>query len=119
MNTATFYLNKDSAKTFYDLIKIHKQEDGSFNVSYQTNVSDKTEKTKQAEVVSIEDSHSLLDYIEDVIDLIQADKDMQPYISIDVSIPAFPIISLLVKDSDYKGLIFRVLRTWCKFEHEM
>lgn len=59
--------------------------------------------------------NDIMDYFLDVCAMFRVDMDSNPPNSIDVMVPGYPIISVLIKNKEHpfpEGLVRRVLRSW-------
>jgi hypothetical protein len=106
----TFFLNRDSTKSSFDFIKIYKEED-SFRAIYKDSVTLQTYKAADSFAFEMADYHDVLDYLEDVMDLLDADMDVTPFYSIDLFVPGYPIVSLPFYNKD---VLLSTVRTWAK-----
>jgi hypothetical protein len=126
MSCVTFYiniyLNKNVAKTSFDRILIRSNKNcdhadpndtNAFTAFFKGDVTNDTVRTKVPDEVSLADSHDVLDYVEDIMDLLMADADNPPYACADVMIPGYPVVALK-PNNESKALLIRVLRSWCK-----
>ncbi len=114
-STAVFFLNRNVQKTNYDkiILRKHRSEDETqFNVQYMCNVTNDTLAATKSTNLTLNDSHEVLDYMEDILDLLIQDKDSEPFMGIDVMIPGYPIVGLKAGVDD--KVLIRVLRNWCK-----
>ena len=114
---ATFYLNRAQDKIRFDKIVIRKSptcaySEDKFSVTYIDNVTNDTMNTAKSCKFSLADSHAVLDYMEEILDLIIQDNDATQFHSMDVMIEGYPIVALKAGDDD--SLLLRVLRSWCK-----
>ncbi len=108
------YLNRAQDKIRFDRIQIQSvcNSEASFKVTYLADVTTETIKTTNPCTLTFDNRHDLLDYIEDVLDLLIQDKDSTPFMSIDVMIPAHPTVALKAGKDD--SLLLSVLRSWCR-----
>ena len=109
--SATFYLNRAQDKIQFDRIVIRKNQD-TFTVTYLSDVTKDTIATANPSTLILDDHHDVLDYMEDILDLLIQDKDNTPFRSIDVMVAGYPVVALNARMDD--SLILRVLRSWCK-----
>lgn len=116
MSPITLYLNKNTDKTVFDHIVIYKKdsEDNGFTVYYKPDVTRETKKYTTPIIVCMKTHHDVLDYLEDVMDMLYYDADSTPYTSIDLLIPAYPVVGLKPNMTCIKDLVLRVVRGWAK-----
>lgn len=110
-NRIVLFVNHVADKTKFDRIAIHKN-DGKFTISYIGETTMKTLIEKTPVILDKDSHHDVLDYVEDVLDLMMNDIDVNPYASIDVCIPCIPIVALHPKNSAVKNILMRAIRTW-------
>ncbi len=103
-------INRDATKECYDKIAISRTTD-SFTITFVEKITNGKHAAK--EVLDKQDRHDVLDYIEDVLDLLNMDNDANPHVSSDVLIPTHPIVSLNHKNYEARALMLRLVRSWC------
>ncbi len=116
-NTSTpiyLYVNHSLEKTKFDRIVIYKRNDGKFTVYYKSDCTKETVKNKTSTVRVMEDHHDLLDYVEDMMDLLMNDVDTPGFANIDVAIPCMPVVALHPKNYAVKSVLLRSIRSWAK-----
>lgn len=106
------YVNHSAEKTEFDRIAIYKRADDKFTVYFKPDCTRNTVKNKTPTVRVMEDRHDLLDYIEDMMDLLINDVDTPTFTSIDVAIPCMPIVALHPKNPTAKSILLRSIRSW-------
>ena len=109
--TSTFYLNRTKDKISFDKIVIRKNDD-KFSVTYITEVTKDTMNTAKSEKFSLPNFNALMDYMKEILDLLTYDNDIPQFNSIDVMIPAYPVVALKVGVDN--ALLLRALRSWSK-----
>ncbi len=109
--SATFYLNRAQDKIQFDRIVIRKSQD-KFTANYFSDMTKNTLNTVAPFTLSFDNHHDVLDYMEDILDLLIHDWDNTPFHSMDVMIAGYPIVALKPDMDD--SLILRVMRSWCK-----
>ncbi len=104
-------INKDDTKKVVDCIAIVKDSDNLFKVWF--NADYQVDQVKFAQpVMTKKTRENVLEYLQDCMDLLQADKDkISP--SIDVKIPGRPIVSLDTMADTTAPLILRTVSNWC------
>lgn len=109
------YLNRSVDKVTFDFIKIRNADTNAdtncYTLEYRPEVTKSKIASARADVLNFKAHHDLLDYLEDMLDLVLSDSDTHPYVSIDVMIPGFPIVCLK-PDIHTRELIIRSVRTW-------
>jgi hypothetical protein len=113
-NSAFLYLNNNSEKTMFDCIEIKKTK-CEYVITFKSGIKSGTKLGNSLTIMHFTDSHKVLDYIEDVIELLQYDKDANSYATIDISVPGFPIVALSKDDNNTMSLVLRVIRNWCNY----
>jgi hypothetical protein len=109
-------MNKNKEKTVFDRITIQKNYCDSFTILYKTDVTNDTCANKVPLRIDMEDRHDLLDYLEDVMDLLYFDIDRDACPVADIVVPGYPIVALSTRNSYTKNLIIRIVRSWAKNE---
>jgi hypothetical protein len=107
-------LNKDASKAVFDRIAIYKEDGDTYTVYYKPDVTDDTHKEKIPHVIPLDSRDKVLDYIENVLDLLHADIDNNPHHSIDVMVPGFPIVAMSSTVLSNKDLLDRLAYFWMK-----
>ncbi len=113
MSHFTLFLNKNVDKTDFDRIAVYKKDNG-FTAYYKANVTMETYEDKTPVVIRLETHHDLLEYLEDMMDLLYFDVDTNPCPSVDLGIAEYPIVALHPRVTSTKDLIIRVVRAWAK-----
>ncbi len=113
MSHFTLFLNKNNDKIVFDRIAVYKKED-CFIAYYKSDVTKETYENKTPVVIRLETHHDLLDYLEDIMDLMYFDIDQPSHSSIDLAMPAYPVVALNPKLTSTKNLLFRAVRSWSK-----
>lgn len=101
------FINYDEAKTTYDKIKIQRNNDEFTAVYSSANTTMKT-------TVDLRTEKDLLEYVEDMMDLMYNDRDKDSPVAIDVIIPGLPITCLRTTEFSNKELLLRVVRNYVR-----
>ena len=115
-NPVVLYINYDAKKTKFDRVAIYSRTDGKFTVYYKTECTKETCGETTPKVLIMESHHDVLDYVEDMMDLMMNDIDTNPAASIDVMIPCMPVVAVHPKNSAVKPILLRSIRSWAKHE---
>ena len=108
----TLCINKDDSKVEYDRIAIYCKGD-TFTTYYKADVTNDTVSDKTPVVIPQATHHDVLDYLEDVFDLLMNDKDTPACPCVDVLIPGYPVVGLHPKNPVAKEMVIRLVRSWC------
>ncbi len=114
-NTLYLYINHNVEKTKFDRIAISKQADEQYTVHYKGDCTTETVGDVKVMVRVMENHHDLLDYVEDMMDLLLHDIDTSTvFTSIDVIIPCVPVVAVNPKCDAIKQILLRNIRSWTK-----
>lgn len=107
MSVVAIYFNKTNDKSEFDCVKIIPTNNAeSFHVKYNSSESSMT----IASFIS-SSKEEVLRYIETSLNLMISDKDKNPHVGVDVTIPGFPVVCL--QPNEYsKQLILTSLGLW-------
>jgi hypothetical protein len=100
------FLNRNTEKTSYDRMTVRK-EDMQVHVNYIDYYSDDKK--------GIHTTYSIMDfyqYINNILDFLQTDKDDTPFTTMDVMIPGYPVVAMDFRDNFVRDLILRTLYCW-------
>jgi hypothetical protein len=111
-NRVTLFVNHAADKIKYDRIALYKRSDCKYTVYFKPDCTKETQDATTPIVLVKDDHHDLLDYVEDVLDLMMNDNDRDSFGSIDVMIPGMPIVALHPKNLATKPLLLRAIRSW-------
>ncbi len=114
----TLCINKDDTKVDFDRIAIYCKGD-SFTTYYKADVTIDTVSNKTPIVIPQGSHHDVLDYLEDIFDLLMNDKDTPSCPCVDVLIPGVPVVGLHPKNPAAKELVIRLVRNWCKYSQRI
>jgi hypothetical protein len=104
--SAHFFLNRNAEKTSHDRMYVDKK-DGNVQVYY----IDYYEPAKKG----IRTTYSVIDfyqYMNNLLDFLQLDADNEPYDSMDVMIPGYPVVCMDFRDNQVRELLLRTLYCW-------
>ena len=114
INRVVLFVNHNAEKTVFDRIGIYLRNDGKFTVYFKADCTISTQTEKTPTVLVHESHHDLLDYLEDMLDLMMNDCDTPSCPSIDVMIPHMPVVALNPKNYETKSILLRAMRSWTK-----
>ena len=100
------FLNRNAQKTSYDRITIRK-EGMQVHVNYIDDYN--------AEKKGIHTTYSIMDfyqYINNILDFLQTDKDAFPFTTMEVMIPGYPVVTMDFRDNSTRELLMRSLYCW-------
>ncbi len=113
-SSVVLYVNRDAKKSMFDFIAIQKRDDGKFTINYKGDCTNENVDGMKSTVRIMDHRHDLLDYVEDMMDLLLSDVDTPSFASMDVSIACLPLVSLDPKNAGTKHLLLRSIRSWVK-----
>ena len=107
-STAVFFLNYKADKTSAEAIRIVRVGDDDYKITCH-HKSDLHEKKQTSTLRG--NSQYVLDYLQNLVEILNDDIDVDPCLSVDVMVPGYPIFCLKAKKL-HQCLLFSTLGHW-------